>query len=71
MITSLDGPEIVLVDIDSYYEYSNNKEMNILVNACYYDSTSLESKKITVKIYWKGYLYIATFEHLPYNIRML
>lgn len=68
----LDGPEIVLVDIDTYkYYYKNNKEMNILVNACHYDSTFLETKKLIINVYWKGYLYITTFEHLPYNIRML
>jgi hypothetical protein len=69
---SLVGPEIVLVDIDSYKDYSNNKkEMNILVNACHYEYTMLETKKLIINVYWKGYLYIATFEHLPYNIRML
>lgn len=62
------GPEIVLVDIETYKMYNTKKEMSILVNACFNESSQLESNKITVNISWKGYFYVKTFEHLPYNI---
>lgn len=62
------GPEIVLVDVETYKMYNTKKEMSILVNACFNESSQLESNKITVNISWKGYFYVRTFEHLPYNI---
>jgi hypothetical protein len=67
------GPEIVLVDIDTYKMYNYNKTktkttLEILVNACLYDATQLETQQIFININWKGYLYLKTFKNLPYNI---
>lgn len=62
------GPEIVLVDVETYKMYNNKKEMSLLINACFYDATQIESDKIIINISWKGYLYVKTFNHLPYNV---
>lgn len=63
------GPEIVLVDIDTYKMYNKDKKtLEILVNACLYEYSQLETQQIFININWKGYLYLKTFKNLPYNV---
>ena len=59
------GPEIVLVDVDTYRTYNlgtlygttDNPKLNIFVNVCWFDETQLLTQNVSININWKGYMY--------------
>lgn len=62
------GPEVVYVDIDTYKFYHVNKStLEILVNACWFQETQVESINPTINIVWKGYLYTYPVENVLTN----
>ena len=65
MIIVLVGPEVVLVDLDTYKAYNQEKSnIDIALHACWYDYTELYGINPTVDIVWKGYHYVYAFNDL-------
>lgn len=80
MIIQLDGPEIVLVDIDTYKFYHKSfidfdsetntwkNKLRILVDVCWFNQTQVESEEVTIDIVWKGTLYTVQIPTITYNV---
>lgn len=59
------GPEIVLLDVDTYRTYNlnnlygktNNPKLDVIINVCWYDETQILTNDVSININWKGYMY--------------
>ena len=59
------GPEIILVDVDTYktynlarlYKITDNPKLNIIINVCWFEETQLETNDVSIEINWKGYMF--------------
>lgn len=54
MITALAGPEIVLVDADTY-NLNGHDIMDLDIHACWYEDTQLTGENPYIEVFWKGH----------------
>lgn len=62
------GPEIVTVDLDTYKQLNPKEQtVDILVNACWFVETQIESINPTLDIIWKGISYTVPIIDMHFN----